>query len=330
MPTCPACSTAHAAASRACPSCFQAIPGAGASPYDLLAFPPLDVEAYEHLATDIARGRGLDGMATILGEALRCAASLPPGRPARWDGQDLASRADPRGGDLALPFSGREEELRAMIAARESGRADPASDAGIAFAAIELLRAEASTRLPGSWAQRWHAWQAALVGRDAQGPDATDAPELVPADFPLPSAIAAAVTRLDRRHPRRIRCDAGVDEAFALMGARHPPRGPGEPALPARLHALAVASRARARVVSEVRSAVDAERKSDAALRARTATAIDRASDVIDAAQRRIAELEAQVAALQAKEPARPQEGGDALASIAVGGALGYLAGRKL
>ena len=56
MPTCPACTTAHATESRVCPACFQAIPGAGASPCDLVSFPPLDAEAFAHLATDIARG----------------------------------------------------------------------------------------------------------------------------------------------------------------------------------------------------------------------------------------------------------------------------------
>lgn len=338
MPTCPACTTAHAATSRVCPSCLQAIPGAGASPYDLVSFPPLDAEAFVHLATDIARGAPLSEPVAVLEEALRCFAALPEGRAARWDGHDLARRDDPRGGDLALPFSGREAELRAMLAAHEAGRSDAATDACIAFAAIELLRAEASTRSAGSWAQRWHAWQAALLGRDALGPVAEDAPEIVPEDFPLPAALAAAVTRLDRRHPRRIRGDGATDEAFARLCALHPPRAPGQPAIPARWRAVAKASRARARIVEEARAqAAGAAKAGDAAaaaLRARTAAAIERAHDVLDAAQRRIAELEAQVAALQAREAARsprPEAGaGEALLSAAAGGALGYLAGRKL
>lgn len=338
MPACPACSTAHAATSRVCPACLQAIPGAGASPYDLVSFPPLDAEAFAHLATDIARGAPLAEPVAVLEEALRCFAALPAGRAARWDGHDLARRDDPRGGDLVLPFSGREAELRAMLAAHEAGRSDAATDASIAFAAMELLRGEASTRRAGSWAQRWHAWQASLLGRDASGPVAEDAPEVVPGDFPLPASLAAAVTRLDRRHPRRIRGDAATDEAFARLQALHPPREPGQPAIPARWRAVATASRARARLVEEARAqAAGAARASDAAdkaLRARTAAAIERAHDVLEAAQRRIAELEAQVAALQAREAAATREAGagagEALLSAAAGGALGYLVGRKL
>lgn len=146
------------------------------------------------------------------------------------------------------------------------------------------------------------------------------------------------MTRLDRRHPRRIRGDAATDEAFARLQALHPPREPGQPAIPARWRAVATASRARARLVEEARAqAAGAARASDAAdkaLRARTAAAIERAHDVLEAAQRRIAELEAQVAALQAREAAAPRQAGagagEALLSAAAGGALGYLAGRKL
>ena len=58
-----------------CPACFQAVPGAGASPYDLVSFPPLDAEAFAHLATDIARRAPLAGPVAVLEEALLSAAA---------------------------------------------------------------------------------------------------------------------------------------------------------------------------------------------------------------------------------------------------------------
>jgi hypothetical protein len=339
MPICMSCAMAHAATSRLCPACFQAIPGAGASSYDLRAFPPLDAETYEHVATDIARGMPLAGFAIILAEALRCFDALPGGRPARWDGQDLAGDADPRGGDLVMPFSGHAGELRRMLADHEAGRSTRETDAAIAFAAIEMLRAEASTRIAGGWAQRWHAWQAALIGRDAQGPADADAPECVPEDYPVPMSIATAIMRFDRRHPRRIRSDAGTDAAFGQLRERYPPRDRGAPALPVRWHAIATAARARARLLDEAQArmadAAAAERSDGAALRAKTAAAIARANDVLDAAHRRIVDLETQLAGLRNAEAARsaPAEGdggGGAVRSIATGGALGYIIGRKL
>jgi hypothetical protein len=80
--------------------------------------------------------------------------------------------------------------------------------------------------------------------------------------------------------------------------------------------------------------AAAAERSDGAALRAKTAAAIARANDVLDAAHRRIVDLETQLAGLRNAEAARsaPTEGdgGGVVRSIATGGALGYIIGRKL
>lgn len=310
---------------------------AGAAGFASDRLPPLDHDTYLRLATEIVREGPDEDCLCVLEETMRCFEALGPGERVTWDGGSGALQRDPHIGDVYLPVTGAVGELRETIRLYRQGQQHPDVVCSLIFALVENLRAEASGMLPGSWAYRWHCWQAGLLGRLPSPPLHAFEEEAVPPYFPIPRQIAKSINRLSRRVLKSIRDYDEIDADFAALCERYPRATPEASLRARRWSGLAIAIRAAAR--REAR-AYDAGHAAGEAAASRTAearrygdmaattAAVKRAHDLLQAAQNRIEDLERQLAA-KAAQP-RAAGGENALARTAAMGAVGYLIGRKL
>lgn len=299
--------------------------------------PPLDRDTYLRLATEIVREGPDEDCLCVLEETIRCFEALGPGERVTWDGHSAGLQRHPPIRDIYLPVTGAVGELRDVIRLYRQGQQHPDVVCSLIFALVENLRAEASGMLPGSWAYRWHCWQAELLGRLPSPPRQAFEEEEVPPYFPIPRRIAKSINRLSRRILKSIRDYDEIDADFAAFCERFPPAAPGASLRAQRWSGLAIAIRAAARREARAHEAgyaageaaasqaAEARRQSEMAP---ANAAVKRAHDLLHAAQTRIEELERQLAA-QAIQP-RPAGGENALVRAAAMGAVGYMIGRKL